>query len=174
MECPFTIHIAGQVKDMVAALPTRKAKVFWKPWVRMHGFISDIAQFYDDMDVIISPVTMGTGINVKTVQAMAYGMPLLTTVCGGKGIETGDPMHSHENLDALAVSLLSLLTRPDELQRLAAVSRNRYTTFYESSLAAMRRLFSHPKLNTEMLQTDATELDTTQPEDLIKEKTTQV
>jgi len=144
--CPFTVHIAGQVRDMVADLPRREAKVFRKPWVRMYGFIPDIAKFYADMDVIVSPVTMGTGINIKTVQAMAFGMPLITTACGSKGIETGDPMHSHSDLDALADTLLSLTNRPDELQRLAAISRARYTTFYESSLAAMPQIFMHPKL----------------------------
>lgn len=145
-ECPFTVHVAGQVKDMLAALPPREANVFLKPWVRMHGFVPDIAKFYSDMDLIASPVTMGTGINVKTVQAMAFGMPLLTTGCGGKGIETGDPMHGLMDLDALADALLSLTNRPGELARLATLSRTRYTTFFESGLAAMQGMFVHPKL----------------------------
>jgi GT2 family glycosyltransferase/glycosyltransferase involved in cell wall biosynthesis len=144
--CPFTVHVAGKVKDMVASLPSREADVFRRSWVKMHGFLPDIARFYAEMDLMVSPATMGTGINVKTVQAMAYGMPLLTTLAGCKGIETGDPMHSHPDLDALAASLLSLTGRPEELQRLAALSRLRYKTFYESGLAAMRGMFAHPKL----------------------------
>src|SRR5262249_41493423 len=96
--CPFVMHIAGQLKDMVLDLPAAKAAVFRKPWVRLHGFVPDIGKFYSKMDLVVSPVTMGTGINVKTVQAMAYGMPLLTTLCGSKGIETGDPMHCHADL----------------------------------------------------------------------------
>jgi glycosyltransferase involved in cell wall biosynthesis len=145
-DCPFTVHIVGQVKDMVADLPIRDANIFRKPWVRMHGFVPDIAQFYADMDLVLSPVTMGTGINVKTVQAMAYGMPLLTTACGGKGIETGDAMHCHADLNGLAETLLSLTNRPEELARLAALSRTRYIDFCASGLAAMRAIFAHPKL----------------------------
>ena len=76
---PLVMHIAGQLKDMVPDLPAEAAAVFRKPWVRLHGFVPDIGKFYSEMDLVVSPVTMGTGINVKTVQAMAYGMPLLTT-----------------------------------------------------------------------------------------------
>jgi len=140
-ECPFTIHVAGQVKDLVNGLPDHEAAIFTKPWVKMHGFIADIAAFYADMDVIISPVTMGTGINVKTVQAMAYGMPLLTTAWGMKGIETDEPLHSHANLDELANSLMGLVEQPNKLASLAELSRNRYTRFHAMANEAMAKMF---------------------------------
>jgi GT2 family glycosyltransferase/glycosyltransferase involved in cell wall biosynthesis len=144
--CPFEMHIAGQVGVMVSHLPAAEAAIFRKPWVRLHGFVPDIAKFYCEMDLVVSPVTMGTGINIKTVQAMAYGMPLLTTLCGSKGIETGDPMHCHVDLDALSESLLTILKNPSALTRLAAVSRERYDRFYEAGMGAMRGLFRHRKL----------------------------
>lgn len=143
---PFTVHIAGQVKDMVADLPEAQQAVFRRPWVTLLGFVDSIADFYDAMDLIVSPVTMGTGINVKTVQAMAFGMPLITTAWGSKGIESGEPMHMHQDLDSLAGSLLALASRPHELNPLAAVSRRCYTTFYENSISGFHTLLTHPKL----------------------------
>jgi glycosyltransferase involved in cell wall biosynthesis len=144
--CEFTVHIAGEIRDLVERFPIGERAVFHKPWVRMHGFVPDISEFYRRMDLILSPVTMGTGINIKTVQAMAFGMPLLTTDCGSKGIETGDPMHEHSNLDALVTSLLALAERPGELQRLARLSRDHYTRFYNEGVGALDNLFAHPKL----------------------------
>ncbi|MGR8978607.1 MAG: glycosyltransferase [Gammaproteobacteria bacterium] len=144
--CPFTVHIAGQVKDMVLALPANESEVFRLPWVHMHGFVPDIEKFYAEMDLIISPVTMGTGINVKTVQAMAYGMPLLTTAWGAKGIETGDERHTHQDMDSLSRSLFDLVGKPEELNRLACLSRSRYLSFFEESQQGMASLFFHPKL----------------------------
>jgi glycosyltransferase involved in cell wall biosynthesis len=146
MECPFTVNVAGQVADMVGRLPDSEAAVFRKRWVSLHGFVQDLHTFYAGMDLILSPVTVGTGINVKTVQAMAYGMPLLTTSCGSKGIETGDPLHMHADQDSLAQSLFMLAQAPHDLPRLAALSRERYTRFYETNLAAVAALFAHPKL----------------------------
>jgi GT2 family glycosyltransferase len=144
--CPFTVHVAGQVKEMVDRSSKRENNIFQRPWVSMRGFVKDIGRFYADMDLILSPVTMGTGINVKTVEAMAYGMPLLTTSWGSKGIETGDPMHCHADLDALTESLMTILKNPSALTRLAALSRERYDRFYEAGMSAMRSLFRHQKL----------------------------
>jgi len=132
---------------MVADLPKKDAAVFESKWVRMHGFVPNIADFYKSMDLIISPVTMGTGINVKTVQAMAYGMPLLTTTCGIKGIETNDEAHNHEQLHSLVSHLFKLVEMPNsELQRLALLSRNRYQQFYDTSIGAMQVIFDHNKI----------------------------
>jgi glycosyltransferase involved in cell wall biosynthesis len=149
--CPFTVHVAGEVKNMVSDLPKKDADVFNRPWVKMHGFVPEIADFYQSMDLIVSPVTMGTGINVKTVQAMAYGMPLLTTVCGSKGIETSNIAHNHEKLDTLVEQLFSLSgsesVNKEELDRLATLSRERYHEFYSKSVHAMHALFDHPKIH---------------------------
>ncbi len=144
--CPFIVHIAGHIKDMVEALPKSESSAFRRPWVRMHGFVPDIANFYESIDLVISPVTIGTGINVKTVQAMAFGMPVVATVWSVKGIETGEAMHAHSNLDSLAASLFAIKDRPEELQRLANVSRLRYSTFFEEATSGFDGLFEHPKI----------------------------
>ena len=149
--CPFTVYIAGEIKSLVDNLPKQDSAIFHKPWVQLLGFVPDIGKFYRDMDVIISPVTMGTGINVKTVQAMAFGMPLLTTAWGAKGIESGEPLHSFSNLDQLVEHLFILNNDPSELQRLADVSRTTYLTFYQKSVNAMQAMFKHPKLERSMV-----------------------
>lgn len=138
---PFTVHIAGQVKNMVDALPSSEQSIFHQSWVKMHGFVPEIADFYNEMDVIVSPVTMGTGINVKTVQAMAYGMPLLTTSCGGKGIETGDPAHQHPDLEGLVETLFYFSGNANELSKLAMLSRQRYENFYQDGIDMLHKIF---------------------------------
>ena len=98
---------------------------------------------------LVSPVTMGTGINVKTVQAMAYGMPLLTTSWGSKGIETGDPMDCHANMDALTESLMTVFNNPSELKTLYRLRVcERYDRFDEAGMNAMRSLSRHQKLTS--------------------------
>ncbi len=139
-DCPFVVSIAGQVRDMVPSLPEHEAALFHRPWVRMLGFVPDIARLYEEVDLVISPVTIGTGINVKTVQAMAYGMPLLTTEWGSKGIDTTEPLHKLSDLDALARALLKLIDTPSEIDRLAAVSRIVYQKFFDTSLASLENV----------------------------------
>lgn len=141
-ECPFIVAIAGQVRDMVPMLPEEDSAFFRRPWVRLLGFVSDIEGFYGEADLVVSPVTIGTGINVKTVQAMAYGMPLLSTELGSKGIETDEPLHRLDNPDSLARELLRLVDEPAELDRLAAVSRTAYQRFFDASQLAIQNLFA--------------------------------
>lgn len=144
--CPFTVQIAGQVSGMLAALAPADRKVFAQPWVRLHGFVDDIASFYRAVDLVVSPVTLGTGINVKTVQAMAFGMPLVTTLVGIKGIETDEPLHRHATLEDLVASLDSIRANPAVLARLAQLSRERYATFLAQADDAASWLFAHVRL----------------------------
>lgn len=138
--CPFLVLVAGQVKALIPTLPAHEAALFDRPWVRLLGFVEDIQEFYESVDVVISPVTMGTGINVKTVQAIAYGMPLLTTEWGSKGVDTSEPLHKLASLDDLVRTLLQLVERPAELERLAAVSRGLYQQFFDTSVTALQAL----------------------------------
>lgn len=147
--CPFVVDIAGQVRDMVGDLPRERASVFRQPWVSLRGFVADIGQFYAEVDVVVSPVTMGTGINVKTVQALAYGVPLLSTAWGTKGIPTQEPQHQHADMNALVVALLQLAQDPSPLPALARASQLCYGAFLRESLAGFDAMLRHPKLVAE-------------------------
>jgi len=147
---PFLVHIAGQVRDMIRDLPSADQAAFGKDWITLHGFVPDIADFYAQMDLIVSPVTMGTGINVKTVQAMAFGMPLLTTAWGCKGIETGDPMHGFKSMDELVNGLMGLDAQPATLKYLASVSRDRYVQFYDESLVGFNVIIQSAKASANL------------------------
>lgn len=131
---PFEVKIAGQVSTMIQDVSSDKRGVFHRPWVKFLGFVEDIAQFYTGVDLVVSPVTLGTGINVKTVQAMSYGMPLVTTAFGCKGIETGHAMHSYKTVEEVVAAVFHLSAQPQFLEELAACSRKSYSIFYKNSL----------------------------------------
>lgn len=156
---PFTVEIAGQVRDMVGDLPPDRAAVFRRPWVRLRGFVADIAAFYAEVDLVVSPVTMGTGINVKTVQALAYGVPLISTAWGTKGIPTQEPQHQHADMDAVVGALLALAHDPVPLAGLAQTSRRCYDDFLRESLAGFEAMLHHPKLGRGLPSNAAADVD---------------
>ena len=143
--CPFTIHIAGPVEDLLDN-PEQEGAAFLAPWVRLHGHTPDIDAFYRTMDAVASPIVTGAGDNAATLQAMAHGMPVITTRWGSKGVETDEPMHNNANLDALVRGLLALAKQPEALSRLAKISRDRYAALYEQANVATEGLFRHEKL----------------------------
>lgn len=53
------------------------------------GRVENLKVVYDLADVVINPITFGTGLKIKTVEALGYGKPVVTTSIGAAGLETG-------------------------------------------------------------------------------------
>ena len=50
------------------------------------GFVENLKELLSKIDLVISPVRLGGGIRIKNLEAMAYGLPVLTTEIGNEGI----------------------------------------------------------------------------------------
>ena len=57
--------------------------------IHVLGFVEDLADAYRMADIVVNPVRSGTGLNIKSIEALGYGKPLLTTPSGSRGIEFG-------------------------------------------------------------------------------------
>jgi glycosyltransferase involved in cell wall biosynthesis len=67
------------------------------PNVLFLGHVTDLAPLYGRTRVVMSPMRFGAGVKAKTMQALQYGVPVVSTSCGAEGIET-------YGLDAIAVA----------------------------------------------------------------------
>jgi len=62
--------------------------------VQLLGFVDDLSEYYNSIDISLSPIMLQGGLNFKTVEALMAGKPVLTTeigqrcVAGSKGIYT--------------------------------------------------------------------------------------
>lgn len=93
------------------------------------GWIPDLALFYRDLRVIVNPVVRGTGLKIKSVEAMAHARPLVAYPVGLEGmawssdlpwIEVGDPQ-------AMASACIALLSDPERCDAMGE-SANQYAT----------------------------------------------
>lgn len=50
------------------------------------GRIEQLQDYYDEISIAINPIQNGTGLNIKGIEALAYGKPLISTVIGAKGL----------------------------------------------------------------------------------------
>lgn len=57
------------------------------PSLLFEGHVGDIAKFYDDARVAIVPVRFGAGVKLKTIEALQYGVPTVSTSVGAEGID---------------------------------------------------------------------------------------
>ncbi len=68
------------------ASPAMVALAERHPGIELHGRIDDIRPYLSRANVFVSPVRMGSGLRVKILEAMAAGLPVVTTSIAAEGI----------------------------------------------------------------------------------------
>ena len=109
------------------------------PWHRFQaaGRVSDVADVYDAVDAIVNPMVGGTGLKIKSVEALAHGRALFSTRDGGVGLEAFGPDLVLPGLSALADRLAQVLASPGAVAAIAAEQGRRYTPFHEAVSARL-------------------------------------
>lgn len=78
--------------------------------VEFCGVVPELGAFYSTVDVVVNPIEQGTGQKIKSVEAIAYGVPIVSTAEGFAGIESDRPYHRAEDQGALVRWLLEAAT----------------------------------------------------------------
>ncbi len=83
-------------------------------------------------DIAINPMFSGSGINIKMLDYMSYGLPIVTTECGARGIETDDkePMII-SSADNFAENLRILSNDSQLCERLSEAGRSLAAKHYD-------------------------------------------
>lgn len=61
--------------------------------VEVTGTVEDVRRFYHDADIAVAPLRLGGGTRLKILEAMAAGVPVISTSVGAEGLEV-DPGRS--------------------------------------------------------------------------------
>ncbi len=86
-------------------------------------------------DLAINPVFDGAGINIKMLDYLAYGLPVITTSCGARGIETdGQEVMLVAAPDDFADTIKQLSVEADVKKRLAEAGRRLIARRYDWQL----------------------------------------
>ncbi len=108
------------------------------------GFVPSVEDFYRDMDVILNPNIGGTGLKIKSVEALRYGRPLLATRDAMIGIPSPHRQHACPDIDTLCQELESLTVSETALPELEQAGRDVYDAYVRTQRETLDRLF--PKL----------------------------
>jgi len=116
------------------------------PSIELLGFIDNLEDFYHSIDLIINPLVLGTGLKIKTIEALAYGVPIISTDIGFEGIETTHPYHLADKLNKLIDYIDDIHSQPNKLNELALLSKNIYDKSTKDMESAIQNIFM-PKTN---------------------------
>jgi glycosyltransferase involved in cell wall biosynthesis len=90
--------------------------------VELYGQVPELATVYAKAHVVFNPVRAGTGNKIKSIEALAYGRPLVTTTVGSLGIEGGNGRAFLVGNDAKSLAEHCLLLLRDRQRRSALAS----------------------------------------------------
>lgn len=93
--------------------------------VILKGVVDDISQAYAAASVVLVPLRVGSGLKVKTVEAISYGVPTVTTSIGAQGLMHMAPQpfliaNDAQTFTAAVVRLLQSRDLQTELRQAAA------------------------------------------------------
>lgn len=103
------------------------------PRVLVHGFVESLDDLYGGAAAFIVPLRSGSGVRVKILDAMARGVPVVSTSIGASGLELAPGKHLliADTPAEFAQAIIDLLGSPEYRVRLAAAARARVLERYD-------------------------------------------
>lgn len=101
------------------------------------GYVPDIEAVWRETHIAAVPVRFGTGVNTKTIDALAHGIPVVTFARGRQGVAGRDAVHFLEarTVEEFAAQIRRLASDQDLYRRLSVQGRELVEQYH--SLDAM-------------------------------------
>lgn len=120
------------------ALPAQWAERWSDPRIEWHGFVTDLRTLQCSASVFFAPLRQGGGSKLKVLEAMAAGLPVVTTSQGvsGLAVQSHKEYALGEDASSLAEALAELLLDPEQASAMGLAGRAYVTTQHDWAVAA--------------------------------------
>ena len=125
--------------DIVGARPPHTLQVLAEqsPGVRLHGYVANAEPFWRSAGVLAVPLLSGGGVRVKILEAMAMGVPVVSTTIGCEGLAVQHGVHLlvADTPEDFARLCAKLLQDKDLAQHLTKNARQLILERYDAKIA---------------------------------------
>ena len=113
------------------------------PGVAVTGSVPDVRPYLQRSALMIAPLNIARGTQNKILEAMAQGVPVVTSAVAACGVDAvaGEHFVVARTPSEYEAAIMAILDRPDERARLSSAGRDRMRTHHDWS-RSMRRLDS--------------------------------
>ncbi len=111
------------------------------PGVTVTGSVPDVRPFVRRSAVMVAPLKIARGTQNKILEAMAMGVPVVTSSIAAGGVDAQAPAHLlvADTPEATCAAILRIIEQPDERRRLSLAGRERVLS-HHSWAPSMQRL----------------------------------
>lgn len=111
---PFQIIVAGSQCDALTVPAALSAQL------TVMGRVKAVSDFYQMVDLVINPITDGTGQKIKTVEAMFYDRPVIGTPQAFIGLNSPLDAHRLSSVADVVEEIIALSDQPSRYQLLTS------------------------------------------------------
>jgi glycosyltransferase involved in cell wall biosynthesis len=115
------------------------------PGVEVTGTVPDVRPYYREAVAVVVPLRVGGGTRLKILEAMAAGVPVVSTTLGAEGLEV-DPSRDLLIADtpvAITEAIASLADQPAQWRQLSGAGRAVVARTYEWKIVGERLFAIH-------------------------------
>lgn len=116
------LRIAGRRMSEIVGQPGRG--------VELVGEVASAAEFFNGLSLLLYPVSRGSGMKVKVLEALAAGVPVVTTRFGAEGIDPGAGVTVADDDDALVAAAVALLEDAERRRAAGSAARELFLRRY--------------------------------------------
>ena len=129
--------VVGNIANDIAA----------SPGVRKVGIIENLRDAYTLADIVVNPMLFGTGLKIKSLEAMAFGKALVTTGVGAAGLEDeiGDAYVCEDEPANQVREILRLLRDVDSLKATQRSAQAYVQAWNDDTLSNLRAALTEPR-----------------------------
>jgi glycosyltransferase involved in cell wall biosynthesis len=121
---------ASKAKLVLAGRGTDRLGLSPAPGVELAGEVESARELFQRLSLLLFPLPRGSGMKVKVLEALASGVPVVTTPAGAEGIAPSDGVVVHTEPEALAAAAVELLTDGAARRERGAAARATFEARY--------------------------------------------
>jgi polysaccharide biosynthesis protein PslH len=136
---PLVLQRSPDARLVLAGFGMEQARFSHLPQLRgveWRGTVDSASDFLRELGLLLYPLTAGSGAKVKVLEALAIGLPVVTTANGGEGIVGDGGITIAGEVDALVKATVRLIESPHERRAAGAAALRSFEEHHTPGHAA--------------------------------------